>query len=262
MYSYRPPHMAEQKQDDHLENTYSIYVRIRDVALKTCLRRWTKEKSGERGSGISVLAARHDDDDNIPQSPHLIQGLAVIISPKIDQECSILSYDYLNWHTQDCLFVRGKICLGGKLHWKDSLKLQNPWQIKTPVSNFHNNIFVLGVMSFKMISFHQTKMLLSLVNEVVLRHINLLRLIKRRIRFLTIQLSLSLVFDYKQLNIKSVLFQKIKFSISRLLSFIKTITNATNQGQSKSGSGDNEGVLRIPQSSSITGTSPSECLVS
>ena len=44
--------------------TYSSYVRIRDVAQKTCQRRWTKGKSGERGSGISVLAVRHDDDDD------------------------------------------------------------------------------------------------------------------------------------------------------------------------------------------------------
>ena len=36
MYSYGPPHMAKQKQDDQLEPTYSSYVRIRDVALKTC----------------------------------------------------------------------------------------------------------------------------------------------------------------------------------------------------------------------------------
>ena len=36
MYSYGPPHTAEQKQDDLLEHTYSSYVRIRDVALKTC----------------------------------------------------------------------------------------------------------------------------------------------------------------------------------------------------------------------------------
>ena len=34
MYSYWPPHMAEQKQDDQLEHTYSSYVRIRDVAQK------------------------------------------------------------------------------------------------------------------------------------------------------------------------------------------------------------------------------------
>ena len=63
MYSYGPPHMAEQKQDDDLEHKYSSYVRIRDVSLKTCRRRWTIGRSGKRGSGISVLAARHDDDD-------------------------------------------------------------------------------------------------------------------------------------------------------------------------------------------------------
>ena len=40
--------MAEQKQDDQLEHSYSSYVRIRDVALKTCRRRWTKGRSGER----------------------------------------------------------------------------------------------------------------------------------------------------------------------------------------------------------------------
>ena len=34
-----------------------------DVVLKTCLRRWTIGESGERGSGISVLPTRHDDDD-------------------------------------------------------------------------------------------------------------------------------------------------------------------------------------------------------
>ena len=61
---YGPPHMAEQKQDNQLEHTYSSYVRIRDVALKTCLRRWTIGKSGEKGPGISVLAAWHDDDDD------------------------------------------------------------------------------------------------------------------------------------------------------------------------------------------------------
>ena len=61
MYSYGPPHMAEQRQYDQLEPTYSRSVPIRDVALKTCQRRWTIGRSGERGSGISVLTARHDD---------------------------------------------------------------------------------------------------------------------------------------------------------------------------------------------------------
>ena len=45
------------KRDDQLERTYSSYVRIQDVALKTCQRRWTIGRSDERGSGISVLAA-------------------------------------------------------------------------------------------------------------------------------------------------------------------------------------------------------------
>ena len=39
MYSNGPPHMAGQKQDDQLEHTFNSYVRIRDVALKTCQRR-------------------------------------------------------------------------------------------------------------------------------------------------------------------------------------------------------------------------------
>ena len=62
MYSYGLPHMAKQKQDDHLEHTYSSYVRIRDVTLKICQKWWMVGRSGERGSGISMLSARHDDD--------------------------------------------------------------------------------------------------------------------------------------------------------------------------------------------------------
>ena len=64
MYPYGPSHMAVQKQDDQHEHTFSNYVKIRDVAQETCLRRWTIGKSGERGSGISVLPARYDDDDD------------------------------------------------------------------------------------------------------------------------------------------------------------------------------------------------------
>ena len=57
-------HMAVQKQNDQLELTYSNYVRTQDVTLKTCRRRWKIGRSGERGSGISVLAAHDDDDDD------------------------------------------------------------------------------------------------------------------------------------------------------------------------------------------------------
>ena len=46
-----------------LKPTYSSSVRIGDVGLRTCQKRWTIGRSGERGSEISVLAARHDDDD-------------------------------------------------------------------------------------------------------------------------------------------------------------------------------------------------------
>ena len=63
MYSNGPPHMVKQKQDDQLELTYSSYVRIRDVTLKTKL--WMIGRSSERGPWISVLAARLDDDDQI-----------------------------------------------------------------------------------------------------------------------------------------------------------------------------------------------------
>ena len=63
MYSYGSPHMAAQKQDDQLERTFISYVRIQVVVLKTYLGRWTIGRSGERGSGISVLPARYDDDD-------------------------------------------------------------------------------------------------------------------------------------------------------------------------------------------------------
>ena len=65
MYSYGFPHMAAQKQDDQHERTFSSYVRIQVVVLKTYLGRWTIGRSGERGSGISVLPARYDDDDDI-----------------------------------------------------------------------------------------------------------------------------------------------------------------------------------------------------
>ena len=52
------------KQDDQLKPTYSSSVLIWDVALKTCREQWTIGRRGERGSGISVLMAWHDDDDD------------------------------------------------------------------------------------------------------------------------------------------------------------------------------------------------------
>ncbi len=56
--------MDEQRQDDQLEPIYNSSVPIQDVALKTYRERWTIETGGERGSGRSVLAVRHDDEDD------------------------------------------------------------------------------------------------------------------------------------------------------------------------------------------------------
>ena len=77
---------------------------------------------------------------------------------------------------------------------------------------------------------------------------------------------MSIIFVRTQLNVKTVLFQRIQFSISKQFSSIwpidRALSGATTPGQSEPVSDGNEGVLRIPQSSSITGTSPRDCLVS
>ena len=77
------------------------------------------------------------------------------------------------------------------------------------------------------------------------------------------QFSLALV---RSLNVKTDLFQAIKFSISTQFSSVwsidRTLSDASTLGWGGPGSDGNEGVLCILQSSSITGTSPSDCLVS
>ena len=64
---------------------------------------------------------------------------------------------------------------------------------------------------------------------------------------------------------KAFLFQAIQFSISSQFTSIwpinRTLSGATTTGQSGPGSDGYEGVLRILQSSSITGAVPSYCLV-
>ena len=65
---------------------------------------------------------------------------------------------------------------------------------------------------------------------------------------------------------KTVIFQTIRFSINTQFSSIwfidRTLSSATTPNQSGPGSDGNEGVLRIPQSSSVAGTSPLDLLVS
>ena len=81
-----------------------------------------------------------------------------------------------------------------------------------------------------------------------------------------IQFSISIVFVYKQLNVKTVLFQTVQFSMSTQFSSIWTIDWALSRATSPGLSGDRsdgyKGVLHIPPSPSITGTSLSDCLVS
>ena len=66
-------------------------------------------------------------------------------------------------------------------------------------------------------------------------------------------------------NIKIFLFQTIQFSINTQFSSIELIDRglsvATTRDHCGPGSDGNEGVLRIPQISSIIGTSPSDSLV-
>ena len=57
--------MDEQKQDDLLEPINNSSVPIQDIACKTSREQWTIETGGERGSGRSELAMRHDDDNDI-----------------------------------------------------------------------------------------------------------------------------------------------------------------------------------------------------
>ena len=66
--------------------------------------------------------------------------------------------------------------------------------------------------------------------------------------------------------LKTFLFQAIQFSISMSLvlfnPYVGPLSGATKPGQSGPGNNGNKRVLRIPQSFSITGTSPSDGLVS
>ena len=83
--------------------------------------------------------------------------------------------------------------------------------------------------------------------------------------FQTIQFSISIVFVYKQLNVRTSSIS-VQFSISTHIGSIwpinRALSGASTLGQSGPGSNGNEGVLCIPQSSSIIRTSTSDCLVS
>ena len=57
--------MAEQKQDDQLEHIYSSSVVDTECSPEDLPEAMNdREKRWERESGISVLVARHDDDND------------------------------------------------------------------------------------------------------------------------------------------------------------------------------------------------------
>ena len=118
MYSYGPPHMAKQKQDDQLEPTYSSYVKTQDVTLKTCRRRWMIGRSGERGSGISVLAARHDDDDYYNNDKK--QKAKKMYFCLIFWDEDLVWFGSVLWHINYCLMPNNYLCIT-QIHIQNSL---------------------------------------------------------------------------------------------------------------------------------------------
>ena len=87
MFPYRPLHM---NVDDQLELIYNNSVWIQDVAWKTCQKRWMINLNNKRRLVNSVLAAWHDDNDNLCQPmnflvdyciPHLVTFyLSILVS--------------------------------------------------------------------------------------------------------------------------------------------------------------------------------------
>ena len=116
--------MAAQKQDDQHERTFSSYVRIQVVVLKTCLGRWTIGRSGERGSGISVLPARYDDDDDDDSVNTILMSKKVLFQIIQLSISTQFKYKY-------CLIVKAfqAIQFAQTIHFNISmlLVLFNPW---------------------------------------------------------------------------------------------------------------------------------------
>ena len=65
MYSCGPLHTDEQGWSNQLEPIYNGSVLIEDIAWKTCQEQWMIGMSGRKESEKSVLAACHNDDNDI-----------------------------------------------------------------------------------------------------------------------------------------------------------------------------------------------------
>ena len=55
--------------EDQLDLIYNSSVRTQVVVKKTCQKRWMIESNGERKFRKSLLAARHDDNDDDMRTP-------------------------------------------------------------------------------------------------------------------------------------------------------------------------------------------------
>ena len=75
--------MDKRRQDAQLEPTHSSFVLIQDVALKTCQKQWMIEKE----SGISVLMARHEDNDIFSLVDLVLNQYVVILLIKLAIIC-------------------------------------------------------------------------------------------------------------------------------------------------------------------------------
>ena len=137
-----------------------------------------------------------------------------------------------------------------ELQWRDithSQKLQHYWNLTIRLFSVVSTAFIVGGI-------------LTLSQEAVGVFCYLVKyteLFVKRILFQTIQFSISLNVS---LNVKTVIFQAIQYGTSLQFRSIwpidRTLSGATTLSQSGPASEGNEELLHIPQSSSITGTSP------
>ena len=91
------PHTWPCKSRTTSTNIHSA-VRIWDVVLKTYLGRWTIGRSGERGSGISVLPAQYDDDANFKCLYKKVCKLIECITHTHTHTHKRRNYRKWNWH--------------------------------------------------------------------------------------------------------------------------------------------------------------------
>ena len=126
--------MADLKQGEHLEPTYSSSVRIRHIVRSTCQKKWTIVKSGERGSGISSLVARQDDDDGDDPNPDSTDFVLKKINPTAWLRDNIWFYLYHSFmysmprELYICLMPRKitRMCGTSCMKWSLTPSLQTP----------------------------------------------------------------------------------------------------------------------------------------